>query len=255
RSSIPLAPFQQKSENGPQLAYKGPKLGEIAAYSDIQEERPIKEDKQRELIHGYMASVSYVDAQIGLLLDKLEELGIADNTIICLWGDHGFHLGDHGLWTKHTNFEQAVRSPMIISSPAGFTPSKTNAPVEFVDIFPTLCSLADLDIPKYLPGKNLVPIMKGSSKSVRHSAMAQYTRGPSRMGYTLRSERYRYVKWIEMKYYEGEMKGSLITNELYDYEKDPLETINLADDPKYRRIIAEFEREFKSRNVAQTRSK
>jgi len=249
RESLSLAPYQQKATNARELAYKS--LGEIAAYSDMPEKGPIDPETQKRLLHGYMATTSYMDAQLGLLLDKLEELGIADNTMICLWGDHGFHLGDHGLWTKHTNFEQAVRSPLIISAPAGFKANQTEAPVEFVDIFPTLCDLVGLEIPQQLPGKSLVSIMKDPSETVRYAALGQYPRGSKIMGYTLRSKRYRYVKWMELNYRKGETTGKRKTTQLFDHEQDPLETINLADNPEYQTIVDSFEAEFARRNVAQ----
>lgn len=251
---IKIAEFQGRSENGPEIAYKG--LGEMEQYGDIPRVEPINRDLQKRLVHGYMAATSYVDAQIGLLLDKLEELGIAENTIICLWGDHGFHLGDHGLWTKHTNFEQAVRSPLIISAPGDYLRHKTEAPTEFVDIFPTLCELSGLSIPDHLQGTSLVPILNDSTASVRYAAMGQYNRnvvgiGPA-MGYTLRSERYRYVKWLLMNYLEGETRGELVATELYDYQNDPHETVNLAHIPEYQELVASFEADFTRRNIAQT---
>ena len=171
--------------------------------------------------------------------------------MVILWGDHGFHLGDHGLWTKHTNFEQAVRSPMIISAPKGFKPNKNMTPTEFVDIFPTLCELTNLDIPEHLPGKSLVPVMKTPATSLRFAALSQYPRGARKMGYTLRSERYRYVKWMNMNYKKGERTGTLIATELYDYENDPLEKVNLSNNRDYRKIVKAFENEFAKRNVAQ----
>ena len=162
RDKISISEFQKRAENSPDIAYKGYNLGEISSYSDIPDQGPLTVQKQKELIHGYMAAISYVDAQIGLILDKLETLGLRNKTVIVLWGDHGFHLGDHGLWTKHTNFEQAVRSPLIISAPKGYEANKNNVPSEFVDIFPTLCELSNIETPAHLPGKSLVPIMKKS---------------------------------------------------------------------------------------------
>ena len=251
QEDISLAAFRQRAKNSPNIAYKGSNLGEISSYSDIPNQGPLTAQKQIQLIHGYMAATSYMDAQVGLLLDKLEALGIQDNTVVILWGDHGFHLGDHGLWTKHTNFEQAVRSPMIISAPKGFTANKNNSPTEFIDIFPTLCELTNLNIPKHLPGKSLVPLMKDPSTSLRFAALSQYPRGAKRMGYTLRSERFRYVKWLQMNYKTGERNGSLIATELYDYQNDPLETVNQSDNPDYKQVVKAFENEFKRRNVAQ----
>lgn len=250
-NTIPLASFTGQAENSPEIAYKGSNLGEISAYSDIPNEGPLSKDKQIELLHGYMAATTYVDAQVGLLLDALKALGIEDNTLVILWGDHGFHLGDHGLWTKHTNFEQAVRSPLIISAPQGLSPNSSNSPTEFVDIFPTLCELTKLEIPSHLPGKSLVPIMKDPSTSIRFAALSQYPRGYRRMGYTLRSERFRYVKWMNINYKKGEREGKLIATELYDYENDPLETVNLSKNPDYTAVVDSFETEFKRRNIAQ----
>jgi arylsulfatase A-like enzyme len=124
-----------------------------------------------------------------------------------------------------------------------------------VDIFPTLCELSGLSVPDHLQGKSLVPILNDSTATVRYAAMGQYNRnakgkGPA-MGYTLRSKRYRYVKWIHMNYREGETKGELLATELYDYQNDPLETINLSDKPEYQEILASFEAEFTRRKVAQ----
>ena len=251
KEDIALAAFPNRAKNSPDIAYKGNSLGEISSYSDIPEQGPLSNEKQKELIHGYMAATSYMDAQVGLLLDKLEALGLQDNTVVILWGDHGFHLGDHGLWTKHTNFEQAVRSPLIISSPQGFSANKNNTPTEFVDIFPTLCELTNLDIPARLPGKSLVPLMEDPNISLRFAALSQYPRGGRRMGYTLRSERFRYVKWLQMNYKNGERTGRLIATELYDYENDPLETVNQSSNPYYKAVIKAFENEFKKRNIAQ----
>ena len=247
---IPLASFQDRAKNSPEIAYKGANLGEIGAYSDIPDKGPLSDEKQRQLIHGYMAATSYVDAQLGLVLDKLKALNLTDNTIVIIWGDHGFHLGDHGLWTKHSNFEQAVRSPMIISAP-NLVPSSNTSPTEFVDIFPTLCELSNLEIPAHLPGQSLVELMKNPMLPVRFAALSQYPRGNKRMGYTLRSERFRYVKWLQLDYKQGARKGRMLATELYDYQADPNETINLSKDPQYTNLIKAFEAEFKRRNVAQ----
>jgi arylsulfatase A-like enzyme len=190
---------------------------------------------------------------VGKLLDELDRLGIADNTIICLWGDHGWHLGDHGMWCKHSNFEQAVRAPLIISAPS-FAAAKSDSPVGFIDIYPTLCDLAGLPKPAHLQGLSLVPILKNPKASVREAVLSQYPRGSNGkpvMGYTLRSDRYRYVKWLQMNYEKGERSGRLIGTELYDYEKDPLETVSQAGNPDYQEVVARFESLFKQMNVAQ----
>ena len=190
------------------------------------------------------------------MLSKLDELGLSENTIIVLWGDHGWHLGDHGLWIKHTNFEQAVNSPMIIYSPDhGLANNKSNSPVELLDIYPTLCDLAGIDIPNEVEGKSISQIMVDPNYKVRHAALAQYTRmsgGKRVMGYSLRDEKYRYTKWIQMDYRAGERYGNSIACEFYDYEIDPHEIINRCSNNNYSEIIDQFELEFKRRNIAQS---
>lgn len=203
-----------------------------------------------------MACVSYIDAQIGKVLDKLYDLGLTDNTIIVLWGDHGWHLGDHNLWAKHSNFEQAVRSPLIVIDPSVGSGGQVSAsPVEFVDLFPTLIELTGLDEKTDLDGKSLVPILENPQAKIRDAALAQYHRtdgGFDHMGYTLRSETYRYTKWIKMDYKAGERYGENVGTQLYDLENDPNETVNLASDAAYQEVVDFFELEFKKRNVAQS---
>lgn len=254
QGDMPVAPFQQKSMNSPELAYH--KSGELYKYTDIPPIASFSDqkvgmnlplDKQQELIHGYYAAVSYVDAQIGLLLNALDSLGLQKNTIVVLWGDHGWHLGDHNLWCKHTNFEQATRSPLLISAP-GINPSVTKSPSEFVDIFPTLCDLAGIPIPPHLDGTSLTPVMKTPSLLVKDFSVSQYPRSGNKettgrlgwsageiMGYSIRTEQYRYTIW--MKYgFRSNMpyrKELVIARELYDYLNDPNETVNVVDDSKY----------------------
>lgn len=234
---ILLSKWQKAPEGAPKLAMHS--WGELKSYSDIKPEilpnGLLNEDKQRELIHGYMACVSYTDAQIGRLLDTLEEQGLADNTIIVLWGDHGWHLGDHGIWCKHSNFEQATRSPLIFSSPKTKAGLKNSSPVEFVDIYPTLCDLAGIQTPAYTDGVSLKPIMNGEKTAVKDFAISQFHRGKTRMGYSLRTDQYRYTAWFEMDYRKGEKasKQNLIAEELYDYKTDPDETKSLIDNKSY----------------------
>ena len=252
RGSIAVHPFQGHAENSPEIAYHS--SGELRSYSDIPRTGDLAPELQRQLIHGYRACVSYVDAQIGKLLDKLDALGIADNTIVCLWGDHGWHLGDHGMWCKHSNFEQAVRAPLIIAAPGKPGGGKTEAPTGFVDVFPTLCDLAGLPLPKQLQGKSLVPLLSSPEATVRKAILSQYPRGIEGkpvMGYTLRDRRYRYVKWLQMDYRKGERTGPLVGRELYDYETDPLETVSQAENTDFAKVVADFEAVFKEMNVAQ----
>ncbi|MDO8951535.1 MAG: sulfatase, partial [Draconibacterium sp.] len=177
RDQMPLAPYQQAAKNSPGLAYHN--AGELYSYTDIPPISSFSDqragldlplEKQKELIHGYYAATSYTDAHIGVLLKTLDSLGLSKNTIIVLWGDHGWHLGDHNLWCKHTNFEQAARAPLLIFAP-GIKASKSESPSEFIDIFPTLCDLAGVSIPGHLDGESLVPVMKNPDRKVKDYAV------------------------------------------------------------------------------------
>lgn len=243
REEMPIAPFQEKAKNSPAIAYHN--SGELRSYTDIPplasfSDQPygigLPEYKQRELIHGYYASTSYVDAQIGKLLDYLEESGLIENTIVVLWGDHGWHLGDHDLWCKHTNFEQATRSPLIISAP-GFQSGVTNSVSEFVDVFPTLCELSGITFPDNLDGVSLVPVLKNPEHQVKEIAVSQYPRrNGDVMGYSIRNNRYRLTYWIGDGFRTTQPYNDslLIAKEMYDYKKDPLETENVVDLIQYR---------------------
>ncbi len=250
-ASIHIHPFQKHAAHPVEIAYHD--SGELRSYSDIPLLGDISPEQQVELIHGYRACVSYVDAQIGKVLDKLAALGLADKTIVCLWGDHGWHLGDHAMWCKHSNFEQAVRAPLIIAAP-GHAANQTSSPTGFIDVFPTLCELAGLPIPSQLQGKSLVPVIADPAAKVHPAVLSQYPRaidGLPAMGYTLRDERYRYVKWLQLNFRAGERKGRLIGHELYDYQTDPNETVNQADNPESAAIVARFEGIFKDMGVAE----
>ncbi|MFZ4582504.1 MAG: alginate lyase family protein [Paludibacter sp.] len=258
RDKMPIAAYQEKVKNGVDIAYHT--ASEIRAYSDIPALLEFTDQKafgislplakQKELIHGYHAAVSYTDAQVGILLNTLDSLGLTDNTIIVLWGDHGWHLGDHNLWCKHTNFEQATRSPLIISAP-GIKPTKTNSPSEFVDVFPTLCELAGVSIPTNLDGKSLVPLMKNPKAKVKQFAISQYPRTANSveiarlgyadgnfMGYSIRNERYRFTMWLKDGFRSDKVfdKNLIVGTELYDYQKDPLEKVNVVNEKNYQKV-------------------
>ncbi|UXX79825.1 sulfatase-like hydrolase/transferase [Reichenbachiella carrageenanivorans] len=256
RDEIVLAPDQTQEASVPGLAWRN--NGEMTnSYSDVPlfSDRDLNEDEQKKLIHGYMASVSYADAQVGKVLDKLDDLGLTSTTTIVFWGDHGWHLGDHNLWGKHSNLEQAVRSPMIIYDPDHGTGGSTSeSPVELVDIYPTLSELAGLEVSKSLQGRSLVKILDDPTYEVREAALSQFHRnagGMPHMGYTLRSKQYRYTKWVQMDYENGERHGTAVGYQLYDLVADPTESNNLIGDEAYDAIVDQFELEFKRRNIAQ----
>lgn len=199
--------------------------GELRQYSDIPEIGPLSADQQRQLIHGYHAAVSYMDAQLGRVLDALDQTGFARNTIVVLWGDHGWHLGDHGMWCKHTNYEQAARIPLIVAVPGTARSGvRTGALAETVDIYPTLCELAGLPAPQGLDGSSFAPILKDSAATTKDAILHVYPRSQL-LGRAVRTDRYRLVEWKKI----GEAADSAEL-ELYDYETDPDETKNLAGD-------------------------
>ena len=267
REDMPLAEFQEHAKNEVFLAYES--TGELRNYTDIpanatrtkEELRAgLKPEKQKELIHAYYAAISYIDAQVGILLNTLDSLGTLDNTIIVLWGDHGWHLGDHDMWGKHTNFEQATRSPLIFAAP-GLKPGKTKSLTEHVDVFPTICDLANLPIPSQLQGKSLKPIMQNKTATVNDFAMSQYPRklkGPEfkelgytdgkLMGYSMRTDKYRYTIWFNNNFNSSQpyADNRIYKRELYDYVKDPLEKVNVIDDSGYKKIVEDLQKKMLS---------
>lgn len=229
RTSFKLAARQTPPEGAPEYA---PQFGgELRQYKGIPEKGPLDEDLQRTLIHGYHAAVSYMDAQLGRVLDELDRLGLADNTIIVLWGDHGWHLGDHGMWCKHTNYEEATHLPLLISAPGVTkTNTRTAALVETVDLYPTLCELAELktsSLPQHLDGRSLVPTLRDPAVPTKEAIFHAYPRHVGEYGEVIgrgvRTARYRLVEWKKPG-----APARTADLELYDYEADPLETKNLA---------------------------
>ena len=198
-AKLPLAKNKDLPDDSPGVAHK--RGGEIRNYFPVPDkDKPtveIDDTLARQLIHGYYASTSYVDAQIGKIIEALDKLDLAKNTIIVLWGDHGFHLGDLGIWTKHTNYEQANRIPILITAPGITKPnSSTKQPAESVDIFPTLAELAGLPKPQGpqpVDGVSLVPVLKDPARRVRDHAYHAYPK--RKLGRAIRTERYRLVEW------------------------------------------------------------
>ncbi|HUS38852.1 MAG TPA: sulfatase-like hydrolase/transferase, partial [Pirellulales bacterium] len=234
RDKIPLAADPFLPRGMPAVAFGNRSLGglyELRDYMDYFDapspfERSLTEAQQRELKHGYYASVSLIDAQIGRLLAALDGLRLRENTVIVLWGDHGWKLGEHNGWCKQTNFEIDTRAPLIIAAPGAAANGKdSRALVEFVDIYPTLCDLAGLPVPAALEGTSLKPLLEDASRSVKTAAFSQFPRrheGAEYMGYAMRTDRYRYVEWQDRRTRE------VVTTELYDHIRDPLENTNIA---------------------------
>ncbi len=209
--------------------------GELRSYHGIPT-GPILDDQARQLKHGYYAAISYMDAQVGRVLDELDRLKLTEKTLIVLWGDHGWKLGEHAGWCKHSNVENDTHAPLIISVPHGYSSGvKTDALAEFVDIYPTLADLCGLSLPSHLQGTSLVPVLKQPKAAVKSAAFSQYPRtnnGKKLMGYSMRTERYRLTRWVN-----AQDHSIVDAVELYDEMTDPDENTNIANDPKNAELV------------------
>lgn len=245
RTGIPLPPDRTPPECTPEeaaLRYDWqPHSGELRGYTDMPSSGPVSLEKSLELIHGYYACVSYVDAQIGRVLEALKQLGLEERTIVVLWSDHGYHLGEKGLWGKKDNTEMATRVPLILSVPGQARPgAKTRALVELVDLYPTLAGLCGLPLPAHLEGTSFAPLLDGKSGSPgapwKKAAFSQYPRQNNTvMGYSVRTGRFRYNEYVELA------SGKILDRELYRPAEDPYETRNLAGEPAYAGEIKKLE--------------
>ncbi|MDF1842905.1 MAG: sulfatase [Rubripirellula sp.] len=188
-------------------------------------------EEARKCKQAYFATISFVDAQVGRLLDALEEHDLMDNTIIVFWSDHGYFLGEKGLWYKRKAFERSARMPLIISVPGMSQNQHTNKPVELVDLYPTLADLCDLEAPANLEGQSLRPLLDDPETTTwTKPAVTQVWHNRKAWGYSIRTDRYRYTEWLEGR----------AGRELYDHAKDPDEITNLADDPQHEQTVAQL---------------
>ena len=235
--SVKMTDYPLPPENVPPLALHA--SSELRHYSDIPEKGPIPEAKALEMIRAYYASLTYADAQIGHVLDQLDKQGLRDNTVVVVWGDHGYHLGDHGLWNKHSNFERAVRVPLIVSVPGKRGGRTSHALTEFVDIYPSLAEICDLPAPEEVEGTSFVPVLDRPNRQWKSAAFSQYPRAKA-MGYSIRTERHRYTEWIVTGQTEP------LGRELYDYAQDPDERVNLAAKSEYEGYVREMSAKLKA---------
>jgi arylsulfatase A-like enzyme len=199
------------------------------AYASAKKEQDTMTDAQRrEAIQAYRACISFMDAQAGKVLDTLRRLGLDRNTVVVFTSDHGYHLGDHGLWQKQSLFERSARVPLIIAAP-GAKAAGATAPgvVELLDLYPTLAELCGLTAPDYLDGVSLRPVLESPEARVRPAAFTQVRRN-NFQGRSVRTERWRYTEWPDG------------TAELYDHRRDPHEYVNLAGAPKSARTVTEL---------------
>ena len=187
--------------------------------------------QRREAIQAYHASITFMDAQVGRVVDALDKLGLAETTTIVFTSDHGYHLADHGLWQKQSLFERSLRVPLILAAPGAKGAGKTaRGVVELLDLYPTLAVQAGLEAPAYVDGKSLQPMLDDPSKSVKAGAHSQLRRGQNGDCYSVRTERWRYTEWA------GNDGGA----QLFDEEADPAEARNLALDPLHAATVKEL---------------
>jgi iduronate 2-sulfatase len=225
-ATISLPPNPDRPENVPEIALHNGQ--ELLGKKGMD----LTDDEVRELRRGYYAAITYLDAQVGKVLDELDRLELADRTLVVFWSDHGFHLGEHDLWCKTSNFELDAHVPMMIATPKPKNPGATaDGLVELLDIYPTVADLCGLKKPASLDGVSLVPILKDPGATVKTGAYTQHPRPayykgkPEAMGCSLRTLDHRYTEWRDYA------TGEIVARELYDHRSDPRETKNLAGQP------------------------
>lgn len=223
-SSIKLPGNMHKPKDAPDAAMHT--FGELRAYSDIPPTGPVSNEMALKLIQGYYACVSYTDAQIGRVLKALEESGLAENTIVVLWGDHGWNLGEHGLWCKHCNFENALHTPLIIRAPGYKSGVIADQLVEYVDVYPTLCDLAGLAKPFHLQGNSLIPLLNGDRPAWKDAVFCRWIKGE-----TVITKTHAYTEWYNNQSQQPNARM------LYDHTSDAAENVNIAEKPENNQLV------------------
>ncbi len=256
KDSIPLSRNPFLPEMAPVMSMN--KMYELRGYDGFKNlQHPsvnvMAEDTARMLKMGYYASVSYIDTQFGKILQHLKDEGLYDNTIIIVWGDYGWKLGEHNGWCKQTNYNIDIHVPMMVYSPnqanAG---AQTFEITELIDMFPSLCDLADIPAPSYMQGTSFVPLIENPTRPWKKAAFSQFHRRPKitpdggrYMGYSIRTKTHHYVAWYRWNNETHEAED-FVTHELYDNVKDPDENKNVVDDPKYGLIVTELKQQMKA---------
>ena len=231
RNSIQLPESYVQPKTTPKQAFHN--FGELRQYEHIPKKGDLPEELAKELIHGYYACVSYIDAQIGLVLDELKRLELEEDTIVILWGDHGWNLGDHKLWCKHVTFETALRTPLMIKVPGKTKGEKTDAITEYIDIYPSLAELTGIEVPNTVDGKSFVPIISGE-KSEKDWAVSKF-----KDAVTLIKGDLFYTEWTDDN-------GVAYARMLFDHKTDPLELDNLAEKAKYQETVNQLAKELRT---------
>jgi len=213
--TIKLPATYHVPENAPKEAIHS--FGEMRSYAGIPKKGPVSKETALKLIRGYYACVSFTDAQIGLVLEELDRLELAENTIVVLWGDHGWNLGEHTLWCKHCCFETSMRAPLIVSAPGMQRGKMTQGLTEFIDIYPSLCELAGLEKPGHLEGKSFVPLLKNPEAAWKEFAIGRFGNGD-----TIRTDQHRFTEYRSRN-------NAPVARMLYDHHEDPDEDRNISE--------------------------
>lgn len=225
-------PFQPK--NSPKQAVHN--SGELRnMYTGIPEQGLLSNELSQNLIRGYYASVSYTDVLIGKLLTQLDNLGLRDNTTIILWGDHGFFLGEHGMWTKHSTLSEAIKVPLIISSPGMQKNVKTNSMTEFVDIYPTLCEIAGIEKPEYLDGTSFIPVLKDPTVELKSEIYTRYQRGEAVV-----DKNYSYTEFVDKN---GEPTKAYM---LFDIKNDKKQNVDISKHSSSTELVKKYQQKLKT---------
>lgn len=228
--NISLPENYYKPENAPEAAIHN--FGELRAYAEVPEKGPVSDELAHKLIHGYYACVSYTDAQIGRVMQALEDEGLKDNTIVILWGDHGWNLGEHTLWCKHANFRTSLQVPMLLAGPGVPAGKKIDELVEFVDIYPTLAAMAGLEAPaNQLEGASMVPLLENENADWKNQVISKYFNGLS-----IKTDDYLYTEW-------SRTDEDVYARMLYNHVKDPEENVNISERPENQPLIDSLQKE------------
>jgi len=256
REKIPLSENPERPLNSP--VYSMNSMYELRHYDGFNHighptsSYRMSEDTVRLLRHGYYASVSYIDALLGDLFEHMKKIGIYDNTIIIVWGDHGWKLGDHNSWGKMTNYNIDLKVPMIIRYPnQKIRGAQTFEITELIDMFPSLCELAEVPVPDYMQGTSFVPLLTNPERPWKKAAFSQFHRRPKvsadgkrYMGYSMNTKKYHYIEWYAWDHLTG-TKGEFKSAELYDRENDPYETTNISGEEKYSDTVVQLSAQLK----------
>jgi iduronate 2-sulfatase len=226
REALELADNPSLPEGAPQIASMT--WGELRAYKGVPQEGPVSKQLERELMHGYYACVSFVDEQVGRLIQSLKEQGLAEDTLVILWGDHGWKLGEHGMWCKHTNYEVDTRIPLMIRLPDGRQAgSVTKELTESIDLYPTICEFLGLPVPEQVEGDSVAYLFEDASAIRQEAAYSEYQRHGGVTGFSIKYQNFRYTEWIHLE------TGEIREREMYDHSVDPDENTNAASSLKH----------------------